>query len=58
MQTRIFLIRGVAALDPLMLYAAAGGAFFVIQAWMLRRRLRRAGAAPTVITSQLEGTNA
>lgn len=49
------------SLDPLTLYAAAGGAFFVIQAWILRRRLRRASAAPTtstVTTNQLQGANA
>jgi uncharacterized membrane protein HdeD (DUF308 family) len=35
-----------ATLDPLVLYAAAGGAWFVIQAWLLARRRRRLAALP------------
>ena len=31
---------------PLVVYAATGGVDFVIEAWLLRRRFRRAAMAP------------
>jgi uncharacterized membrane protein HdeD (DUF308 family) len=34
-------IAGDATLDPLVVYAAAGGTWFIIQAWLLARRRRR-----------------